>query len=114
MLAPRPYLIEEYTQTVCPRCFENGPRRSDEEIWRAGMLVSRDEKVWMHRFCAEHGETQSLYEEDLALWPARASERPVAFAGLSLVQLLCLGASTYAAIALFGSFSRPRAALSLP
>ncbi|RYG65310.1 radical SAM protein, partial [bacterium] len=72
MLSPRPYLIEEYTQTVCPGCFENGPRRSDEDVWRAGMLVSHDEKVWMRRFCAEHGETESLYEEDLQLWRARA------------------------------------------
>lgn len=72
MLAPRPYLIEEYTQTVCPHCFESGPRRSDEDIWRAGMLVSHDERVWMKRFCPHHGETESLYEENLALWRARA------------------------------------------
>ncbi len=72
MLAPRPYLIEEYTTTVCPHCFADGPRRSDDDVWRAGMLVSHHDKVWMKRFCAQHGESESLYEEDLELWRARA------------------------------------------
>ncbi|HWA81963.1 MAG TPA: hypothetical protein VG820_00915, partial [Fimbriimonadaceae bacterium] len=64
-LAPRPYLIEEYTRTVCPHCFAERRRRSDEEgVFVDGMLVSRDGKVWMRRFCQVHGETESLYEED--------------------------------------------------
>ncbi len=71
--APRPYLIEEYTQTVCPLCFADAPRRADDPgVWCDGMLVSHDGKVWMRRFCAQHGETESLYEEDLALWRVRA------------------------------------------
>ena len=72
MLSPRPYLIEEYTTTVCPGCFAAGPRRSDEDVWRDGLLVSHDGQVWLRRFCAEHGETESLYEEDLEIWRARA------------------------------------------
>lgn len=71
MLEPRPYLIEEYTTTLCPECFATGARRSDEDVWRDGLLVSRDNRVWMRRFCAEHGETESLYEEDLEIWRAR-------------------------------------------
>ena len=70
-LAARPYLIEEYTTTVCPHCFAEGPRRSDSDVWRAGMLVAQDEQIWMRRFCAAHGETASLYEEDAEIWRAR-------------------------------------------
>ncbi len=71
--APRPYLIEEYTQTVCPHCFAERTRRSDEsDAWCDGLLVSHDDKVWMHRFCPHHGESESLYEEDLELWRSRS------------------------------------------
>ncbi|MFN3650873.1 MAG: radical SAM protein [Armatimonadota bacterium] len=71
-LPPRDYLIEEYTRTVCPACFAGGARRSDEQdVFKDGMLVSHGGSVWMRRFCAEHGETESLYEEDLELWRAR-------------------------------------------
>lgn len=69
-LPPRDYLIEEYTTTVCPHCFAS-PRRSDDDVWRDGMLVSRDGKIWMRRFCATHGESESLYEEDAAIWRKR-------------------------------------------
>ncbi|MBI3721746.1 MAG: radical SAM protein, partial [Fimbriimonas ginsengisoli] len=72
-LAPRPYLIEEYTKTVCPSCFAERPRRSDEDgVFVDGMLVSHDGSVWMRRFCPVHGESESLYEEDLAIWRSRA------------------------------------------
>jgi uncharacterized radical SAM superfamily Fe-S cluster-containing enzyme len=72
-LQPRPYLIEEYTKTVCPHCFAERQRRSDEEgTFVDGMLVSHGGKVWMRRFCKTHGETESLYEEDLAIWRTRA------------------------------------------
>lgn len=70
-LPPRDYLIEEYTTTVCPHCFADGPRRTDEDVWRDGMLVSHDGKIWLRRFCAAHGASESLYEEDAALWRAR-------------------------------------------
>ncbi|HEX8835054.1 MAG TPA: radical SAM protein, partial [Abditibacteriaceae bacterium] len=71
-LAPRDYVIEQYTRTVCPACFEERGRRSDEAgVWKDGMLVSHDEKIWLRRFCAAHGETESLYEEDAAIWRAR-------------------------------------------
>ena len=71
-LTPRDYLIEEYTTTVCPECFRSRRRRSDEAaVFKDGMLVSHDGSVWLRRFCAEHGETESLYEEDLDLWRAR-------------------------------------------
>src|SRR5437588_242074 len=71
-LKPRPYLIEEYTRTVCPHCFAERQRRSDEEgTFVDGMLVSHDGSVWMRRFCPTHGETESLYEEDLEIWRAR-------------------------------------------
>ncbi len=70
-LATRPYLIEEYTTTVCPHCFADGPLRSDGDVWRDGMLVAQDGQIWMRRFCAQHGETASLYEEDAEIWRAR-------------------------------------------
>lgn len=71
-LAPRPYLIEEYTRTVCPHCFAERQRRSDEDgVFLDGMLVSHDGSVWMRRFCPIHGETESLYEEDLNVWRGR-------------------------------------------
>lgn len=65
----RSYRIEEYTRTVCPQCM---PIRSDDpHAFVDGMLVSHGGKVWMHRFCPMHGESESLYEEDLELWNAR-------------------------------------------
>ncbi|MBS1714817.1 MAG: radical SAM protein [Armatimonadetes bacterium] len=68
----RPYVIEEYTKTVCPACAAARILRPDDpRTWKDGMLVSRDGSVWMRRFCSEHGETESLYEEDSALWKAR-------------------------------------------
>ena len=71
-LPARDYVIEEYTTTVCPHCFAERRRRADEaDVWKDGMLVRRDGKIWMRRFCATHGETESLYEEDAALWHAR-------------------------------------------
>jgi len=71
LLQPRDYLIEAYTRTVCPSCFA-APRRSDEDVWRDGMLVSHSGSIWLRRFCAEHGETESLYEEDAEIWRARS------------------------------------------
>ncbi len=72
-LAARPYTIEEYTRTVCPSCFAERTRRSDEDgVFVDGMLVSHDGKIWMRRWCGVHGETESLYEEDASIWRARA------------------------------------------
>lgn len=68
-LAARPYLIEEYTRTACPACHAEGDRNPDKLI--DAMLVSRDDKIWMHRFCPVHGESESLYEEDAAIWRSR-------------------------------------------
>src|SRR5688500_1670334 len=71
-LAPRDYVIEEYTRTVCPACFAARPRRADEAgVFKDGMLVRRGGSIWLRRFCGEHGETESLYEEDAGLWAAR-------------------------------------------
>ncbi len=71
-LPARNYRIEEYTKTVCPACFEAGPIRSDDpRAFVDGMLVSHGGKVWMRRFCPVHGESESLYEEDLELWQLR-------------------------------------------
>lgn len=71
-LKPREYGIEEYTTTVCPHCFGERQRRSDEAgVFKDGMLVSHDGSIWLRRFCPEHGETESLYEEDAGLWRAR-------------------------------------------
>src|SRR5437762_7681947 len=71
-LKVRDYLIEEYTRTVCPDCFADRQRRSDEQgIFKDGLLVSRDGAIWMRRFCADHGETESLYEEDAEIWRRR-------------------------------------------
>ncbi len=68
----RPYVIEEYTRTVCPECVNEGAVRSDDaDVWKDGMLVSHDGSVWLRRWCARHGETESLYEEDAELWQSR-------------------------------------------
>jgi uncharacterized radical SAM superfamily Fe-S cluster-containing enzyme len=72
-LAAREYAIEEYTRTVCPRCFEERQRRSDEpDVFVDGMLVSHSGRIWLRRFCQTHGETESLYEEDAEIWRSRA------------------------------------------
>lgn len=68
-LAPRTYLIEEYTRTACPQCHEEGNRDPDALI--EAMLVSHDDAIWMRRFCPRHGESESLYEEDAAIWRSR-------------------------------------------
>ncbi|MBX7134258.1 MAG: radical SAM protein [Fimbriimonadaceae bacterium] len=71
-MAARDYVIEEYTRTVCPQCFEEGPRRSDDPgTFIDGMLVSRDGSIWMRRWCPKHGESESLYEEDAEIWHSR-------------------------------------------
>jgi 7,8-dihydro-6-hydroxymethylpterin dimethyltransferase len=72
-MPPRKYMIEEYTTTFCPLCFAERRRRSDEpDVFKDGMLVTHDGSVWLRRFCREHGETESLYEEDAEIWRARA------------------------------------------
>ncbi len=68
----RGYRIEEYTRTICPACWADGPRRSDEEVFCDGLLVSHHDRIWLRRFCPVHGESESLYEESAALWRARA------------------------------------------
>ncbi len=71
-LAPRSYLIEEYTRTVCPQCWEQGGLSSDDpRAFVDGMLVREGGKIWMQRFCPVHGETRSLYEEDADIWSSR-------------------------------------------
>lgn len=35
------------------------------------MLVRHSGSIWLRRFCAVHGETESLYEEDAQLWSHR-------------------------------------------
>lgn len=71
-LSPRSYIIEEYTKTVCPSCFADRQRRSDEDgVFVDGMLVAENGSIWLRRFCPVHGETQSLYEEDAEIWRAR-------------------------------------------
>ncbi|MCE9558411.1 MAG: radical SAM protein, partial [Armatimonadetes bacterium] len=71
-MSPRPYTIEEYTRTVCPKCAETGLRADDPASFIDGMLVAHDDAIWMRRFCPTHGEIESIYEEDAALWRARA------------------------------------------
>lgn len=71
-LGVRDYVIEEYTKSVCPDCIAAGRRDSaDPATFKDAMLVSRDRSVWMRRFCADHGWTESLYEEDLDIWRSR-------------------------------------------
>lgn len=70
--ALRPYTIEEFVQTVCPHCFAERQRASDEaDVWKDGMLVSHSGSIWMRRYCDVHGATESLYEEDALLWQRR-------------------------------------------
>src|SRR4051794_27084147 len=71
-LSPRHYVIEEYTRTLCPESFAARPRRAaGAGTFPDGMLGSHDGRIWLGRFCPEHGETESLYQEDAALWRAR-------------------------------------------
>src|SRR5579872_5595285 len=70
-LAPRTYRIEEYLETVCPQCISEGATAQDAPFID-GMLVSHDGSVWMRRWCPRHGESESLYEEDLPIWQSRA------------------------------------------
>lgn len=71
-LSARPYTIEEHTRTVCPQCSREGRLRGDDpSSFVDGLLVSHDGAVWMRRWCPVHGESESLYEEDAALWRAR-------------------------------------------
>lgn len=83
-LRPRDYLIEEYTTSVCPQCFAARQRRSDDpKVFKDAMLISRarpgsgangsgvERSVYLRRFCEEHGESESLYEEDAAIWQSR-------------------------------------------
>lgn len=73
LIGPRGYVIEEYTKTVCPHCIgEGGARSDDPDIFKDGMLVSHDGSIWLRRFCRKHGETESLYEEDAAIWKSRS------------------------------------------
>jgi len=56
-----------------------------------GMLVSHGGRVWMRRYCPVHGESESLYEENVDIWRARCGwstptlnitpDRPGNFAG---------------------------------
>jgi 7,8-dihydro-6-hydroxymethylpterin dimethyltransferase len=72
-LKPRDYIIEEYTTSVCPQCFADRPRRSDESgTFIDALLVSHHDSIWLRRFCPQHGETESLYEEDADIWRTRA------------------------------------------
>lgn len=71
MLHARDYVIEEYTRTVCPDCAKEGIRADREGTFVDGMLVSHSGKIWMRRFCAKHGENESLYEESAEIFRAR-------------------------------------------
>ena len=66
----RDYLIEEYLETVCPQCISCG-KTSQDTPFIEGMLISRGGKIWMKRFCPDHGESESLYEEDENIWKSR-------------------------------------------
>ena len=70
-MEPRDYLIEEYTRTVCPECHAGGLRSDDPHAFVDGMLISRNDSVYMKRFCRTHGESESLYEQDATIWRAR-------------------------------------------
>ncbi len=68
----RNYSIESFIRTICPQCFSSGNLSlADSGNWIDGMLVSHGGKVWVRRLCPEHGESESLYEEDLELWRER-------------------------------------------
>ena len=71
-LGSRDYLIEEYTKALCPLCHESAGLRSDDStVFKDAMLVQRDGKIWMRRFCQVHGEVESLYEERADIWKSR-------------------------------------------
>ena len=70
-LAARNYQIEEYLETVCPACIAAG-QSSQDNAFIDGVLASHDGKLWMRRWCPTHGESESLYEEDLEIWQTRS------------------------------------------
>lgn len=91
-LPPRDYVIEEYTTSLCPACFAERPRRADEPgTFVDAMLIRRNNKIYLRRYCPTHGPTESLYEENADIWKKRdgwatptlaiTPDRPDNFAG---------------------------------
>jgi uncharacterized radical SAM superfamily Fe-S cluster-containing enzyme len=71
-LEPRDHVIHEYTKTVCPECFAEKSRRSDDPgIFLDGMIIERNGQILMRRHCPTHAIVDSLYEEDAEIWKSR-------------------------------------------
>ncbi|MEO7453450.1 MAG: radical SAM protein [Fimbriimonadales bacterium] len=56
---------------MCPQCHAEGLRSDDPNAFVDGMLVSKNGSIWMRRYCNQHGESESLYEEDAEIWRSR-------------------------------------------
>ena len=54
----RPYLYYDQAISLCSTCL----RRIE------GKLVIKDEQVWMHKWCPEHGASRVLVASDAAFW----------------------------------------------
>lgn len=55
--------IHRYVTAYCPQCHD--PDADLAEVQRLpGVLVVREEKVWLQRACPSHGLVTTLYDED--------------------------------------------------
>ncbi|EKE06484.1 MAG: hypothetical protein ACD_18C00347G0009 [uncultured bacterium] len=51
----RNYIYHESTTSICPKCLKVIPTK----------IVIKDEKVFLHKFCKEHGLQEELFEENV-------------------------------------------------
>jgi uncharacterized Fe-S cluster-containing radical SAM superfamily protein len=55
--------IHKYVTAYCPECHDpDAPLASVQRL--SGVLVVRDERVWLERACPVHGIVRTLYDED--------------------------------------------------
>ena len=54
--------IHRYVTAFCPRCHADDPPL-DQVRRLAGVLLVRDDRVWLERTCPEHGPIRTLYDE---------------------------------------------------
>ena len=58
MAKTRPYLYYDHVVTLCEHCL----RRIE------GKQVIRDNQVWLHKWCPEHGQSKTLIATDASYW----------------------------------------------
>lgn len=73
-MAERDYIYYDYTKSLCPECLHLVDTK----------IVFKDEKVWMHKHCKEHGNSKTIIADDIEYYKNirnynKASEMPVHF-----------------------------------